>query len=130
MDDRPVLDVGAGADANWRVIAANDAAEPDVGIGSDLDITDYDGAGRYKGARVDPRQDVAVRQDDRPHRCASSLNSHPILRISRNPPRTSDSFSAFGRPVYDRPDNGGSKWRAETGKRPRGRKRCWRGSAT
>jgi hypothetical protein len=70
VDDRTVLDVGTGADADRRVVAANDAIEPDVGIRADLDIADHDRVRRDKGGRVDARQNIAIGQDQRSHGAA------------------------------------------------------------
>src|SRR5471032_1817796 len=40
MHDRAVLEVGVLADADARTVTAQDDAEPDAGVGSDLDVAD------------------------------------------------------------------------------------------
>src|SRR6266851_4251702 len=64
VHDRAVLDVGVGADADRRDIAAQHAAEPDVGIGGDLGVANDDRRLCHPRLRRDARQRVAEGQDE------------------------------------------------------------------
>ena len=47
-----VLNRGAGADANWAVVAAKHGAEPDAGLFADFDVADQDGSRSHEGGRM------------------------------------------------------------------------------
>jgi len=78
MDDGAVLDVGIGADANRRDVAAEHAAEPDIGIGRDLGIADDHRRRCHPRGIVDARQAIAERDDERRAHEASGSSSPAV----------------------------------------------------
>ena len=64
VDDGPVLDIGARADADLVVIAADHHGEPDIRLIADLHVTDDRGRRRDIDILAEPRQMVAVGQDE------------------------------------------------------------------
>ena len=63
MDDRAVLEVGVLADPDARPVTAQDDAEPDAGVGGDLDVANQRGVGGDERRPVDPRREAFYRDD-------------------------------------------------------------------
>ena len=79
MHDRAVLDVGVGADADWRDVAAQHAAEPDIGVGVDLGVADDHGGLCHPRLGRDARQGVPERQDEATAHGKSGSCSNPVV---------------------------------------------------
>ena len=67
MHDGAVLEVGALADADLVHVAADDDAEPQVGVLPDLHVADDGGRRRDENIVGDAGQDVPVGQDQAGH---------------------------------------------------------------
>src|SRR5262249_20664298 len=86
VDHRAVLNVGARADADRVVVAAQHRAEPYARQRPDLDATDDDRAGRDEGVGRDPWPMAAPRPDDGAWmRCGSRCRLAIRRRHGRRP---------------------------------------------
>src|SRR6185312_229674 len=79
MHDGAVLDVGIGADADRRDVAAQHAAEPDIGMGVYLGIADDHGCRGQPGLAGNPRRGAPERQDDGAAHGKSGSCSNPVV---------------------------------------------------
>src|SRR5216684_763664 len=97
---RAVHDVGVGADADRRDIAAQHAAEPDVGIGGDLGVADDDRRLCHPRLRRDARQRVAEGQDEAAAHGNNGSCSSPV--VSAMPSMTFMSCTAWPEAPFTR----------------------------
>ncbi len=67
MHDGSILQVRILADADARAVAAQDHAEPDAGVRTDLDIADQGGVGGDEGGARDLRDEAPVWNDQSGH---------------------------------------------------------------
>ncbi len=76
MNDGPVLDIGARADADAVDVAASNTVEPEARALADLHIADHVRAGRDERAFVDCRQDAAIWPEVPRHCHSTRLPGH------------------------------------------------------
>src|SRR4051812_6447140 len=93
VQHRAVLDVGAGTDAYWRNVTANDGVEPDARPGADLDVANDYRSRRNEYACCDSRQDVVERQQE------SLIHAAPgTSRTIASPPPPPEQMAATPSP--------------------------------